>query len=71
MATAMLQNRHEVISSCVYLNGEYGIKDLYLGVPAKLGKHGVEEIIELKLDTEEKAALERSAASVRANLAKI
>jgi malate dehydrogenase len=47
------------------LNGEYGLKDLYLGVPVKLGKGGVEEIIEISLDADEKKLLSSSAESVR------
>jgi malate dehydrogenase len=71
MATAILQNRQETISSCVHVNGEYGIKDLYTGFPAVLGKKGVEKIIELKLAEEEKALLTKSAESVRSNLTKL
>lgn len=47
------------------LNGEYGEKDVYLGVPVKLGKDGIEEIIEIELNKEEKKLLEESANSVR------
>lgn len=48
-----------------YLEGEYGIKGLFVGVPCKLGARGIEQIIEIKLTNDEKAALEKSAASVR------
>jgi len=47
------------------LNGEYGLKDIYLGVPVKLGKNGIEEIIELKLNADEKKLLDDSAKSVK------
>jgi malate dehydrogenase len=49
----------------VYLEGEYGIKGLFVGVPVKLGAKGVEEIIQIKLTPEENAALQKSAASVK------
>jgi len=49
----------------VYLQGEYGYKDLYIGVPAVLGKGGVERVIEMQLNDEEKAMLEISAKAVR------
>jgi malate dehydrogenase len=49
----------------VYLQGEYGIQGLFVGVPVKLGAKGVEEIIQITLTTEEQAALQKSAASVR------
>jgi malate dehydrogenase len=49
----------------VYLTGEYGVKDQFLGVPVKLGKNGVEQVIEIKLTAEENAALQKSAAAVK------
>jgi len=49
----------------VYLEGEYGIKGLFVGVPVKLGAKGVEEIVQIRLTAEENAALQKSAASVR------
>ena len=49
----------------VFLQGEYGIRDLFVGVPVKLGARGVEQIIEVKLTPEEDAALKKSAASVK------
>jgi malate dehydrogenase len=49
----------------VYLQGEYGIDGLFVGVPVKLGAHGVEKIIEIKLTADEQAALERSAGAVK------
>ena len=47
------------------LNGEYGLKNLYIGVPVKLGKNGIEEIIEIELNDEERAYLDHSAEAVR------
>jgi malate dehydrogenase len=49
----------------VYLQGEYGVRDLFVGVPVKLGARGVEQIIEIKLTAEEDAALKKSAAAVK------
>jgi malate dehydrogenase len=71
MAEVMLKDKKEIISSCVYVDGPYGLKDVYIGVPARLGTAGVEEIIELKLSTEELAALSRSAEAVRENIEKL
>ena len=65
MVVAILRDSKRIFPCCAYLDGEYGIKDLYLGVPVKLGRNGVEEIIELKLNDEEKALLKESAAAVR------
>jgi malate dehydrogenase len=50
---------------CAWLQGEYGLKDIYLGVPVKLGKNGIEQIIELKLNAEEKKLLDDSAKAVK------
>jgi malate dehydrogenase len=49
----------------VYLQGEYGLKDLFIGVPVKLGASGIEEIVEIQLTEEEQAALNKSAAAVQ------
>jgi malate dehydrogenase len=49
----------------VYLQGEYGVRDQFLGVPVKLGKGGMEQVIEIKLTPEEQAALMKSAAAVK------
>jgi len=54
-----------VLPCTAYLEGEYGVDGLYFGVPVKLGAAGVEEIVKLRLDTEEKKALRASAAAVR------
>ena len=54
-----------------YLTGQYGLRDVYIGVPVKLGAGGVEEIIELQLSADEKKALQASAAVVKENVAKL
>ena len=65
MVEAIVDNQKKIFPVCAYLNGEYGQKNLYLGVPVKLGRNGVEEIIEISLNAEEKKLLETSAKSVR------
>jgi len=54
-----------VLPVCMQLDGEYGIRNCYLGVPVVLGKHGVEKVIELDLNTDEKAMLETSRKHVK------
>jgi malate dehydrogenase len=65
MVEAILKDKKKVLPCCAYLEGEYGINALFVGVPCKLGARGVEQIIEIKLTAEENAALQKSAASVR------
>jgi len=65
MVEAILKDQKRVIPSAVHLNGEYGYEGLYIGVPAVLGANGVEKVIEMKLNNEEKAMLEVSAEAVR------
>lgn len=65
MAEAILKDQRRVIPSIAYLEGEYGYNDIYLGVPTILGGQGIEKIIELDLTEEEKAALDKSAESVK------
>lgn len=65
MVEAVLRDQKRVIPSAVLLNGEYGYSGLYVGVPAVLGAGGVEKVIEMQLDDEEKAMLEKSASSVK------
>jgi malate dehydrogenase len=65
MVEAILKDKKKILPCAVYLEGEYGIKGLFVGVPVKLGAKGVEQIIEVKLSPEDKAALDKSAASVR------
>jgi malate dehydrogenase len=65
MAEAILKDKKKILPCAAYLHGEYGIRDLFVGVPVKLGERGVEQIIEIKLNQEEKMALNRSADAVR------
>ena len=65
MAEAILLDKKRILPCCTYLEGQYGIHGLYVGVPAKLGAGGVEEVFEIRLTDEERSALEKSAASVR------
>jgi malate dehydrogenase len=65
MVEAILKDKKKILPCCVYLDGEYGIKGLFVGVPVKLGAKGVEEIIQIKLTPEENAALQKSANSVK------
>lgn len=65
MVEAILLDKHKILPCSVYLQGEYGIDGVFVGVPVKLGGRGVEQIVQLKLTPEELAALHRSAAAVR------
>ena len=65
MVEAILKDKKKILPCAVYLEGEYGIKGLFVGVPVKLGEGGVEEIIQIKLTPEENKELQKSAASVR------
>jgi malate dehydrogenase len=65
MVDAVMLDEHRVLPCTAYLEGEYGIEGLYMGVPVKLGAGGIEEILELDLSDEERAALNASAEAVR------
>ena len=65
MATAYLKDQKRLLACAAYLNGEYGFKDLYMGVPIVIGAGGVEKIVPIELSAEEKAGLEKSAGAVR------
>ncbi|MFO7963546.1 MAG: malate dehydrogenase [Desulfobacterales bacterium] len=65
MAEAILKDKKKILPCAVYLEGEYGFKDLFIGVPVKLGANGVEKIIEINLTEDEKAALKKSADAVQ------
>ena len=65
MAEAVLKDKKKILPCAAYLEGEYGINDLFIGVPVKLGSNGIEEIIQIKLTDEENAALKRSADAVK------
>jgi len=65
MVEAVVRDQKRIFPSCAWLQGEYGLKDIYLGVPTKLGSNGIEEIIELQLNTDEKELLYTSANAVK------
>ena len=65
MVEAIIKDSQRIFPCCALLNGQYGLKDIYLGVPVKLGKNGIEEIIELKLNDDEMKLLHSSAKSVK------
>ena len=65
MVEAILKDKKKILPCAAYLEGEYGINGLYVGVPVKLGANGIEEIIQINLTTEERAALQKSAGAVQ------
>ena len=65
MAEAILKDKKKILPCAAYLEGEYGCNDLFIGVPVKLGKNGIEKIIEIQLTEDEKAALANSASAVQ------
>src|SRR3954454_777903 len=65
MVEAILLDKHKIVPCSVYLQGEYGVRDLFVGVPVKLGRNGIEQIIEITLTADEKAALKKSADAVQ------
>jgi malate dehydrogenase len=65
MVEAILKDKKKIVPCAAYLEGEYGINGLFIGVPCKLGSNGIEKIIEIKLTPEEQAALQKSADSVK------
>ena len=65
MVEAIVRNSRRVFPVCAMLNGEYGMKDIYLGVPVILGKNGIEKIVEVKLNEDERQLLEKSAGAVK------
>ena len=69
MVEAILGDTGRIVPASTYLDGQYGFKDIYLGVPVALGRGGVRKVVELVLDTAEKAALAKSAESVRTGIA--
>ena len=71
MVEAIIQDRKRVFPVCAHLSGEYVLKDVFVGVPVKLGQKGIEKIIELKLASEELEALHKSADAVKQNVAKL
>ncbi len=65
MAESILKDRKKILPCAVYLEGEYGCQDLFIGVPVKLGANGVEQVVQIQLTDEENAALQKSADAVR------
>ena len=65
MIEAILRDKKKILPCAAYLDGQYGVRGLYVGVPVKLGRRGVERIIEITLTAEEQAAFQKSAAAVR------
>ncbi len=71
MVESIVKNKRRILQCSVWLEGEYGLKDTVVGVPVKVGKNGMEQIIEIKLLPEEAAALRKSAEDVKGNIAKV
>lgn len=65
MAEAILKDKHLIVPCAAHMEGEYGLSDMFFGVPVMLGRKGIEKIVEYSLDDEEKAALQKSAAAVK------
>jgi malate dehydrogenase len=65
MVEAILKDKKKILPCAAYLDGEYGIKGLFVGVPVKLGSKGIEQIIEIKLSADERTALEKSVGAVK------
>jgi malate dehydrogenase len=71
MIEAILKDRKQILPCCAYLEGEYGINDLCVGVPVKLGHEGIEQVVQIRLTPEEERALHRSAAAVKELVSKM
>jgi malate dehydrogenase len=71
MVDAILKDKHLIVDASAYLRGEYGLQDIYFGVPVQLGRLGVEKVIEYKLNADEMAAFRKSAQAVAENIAKL
>ena len=65
MVESILKDKKKILPCAAYLEGEYGIRDLFVGVPVKLGSRGIEKIFQIKLDASEQAALQKSAGAVK------
>ncbi|HEY9887031.1 MAG TPA: malate dehydrogenase [Candidatus Obscuribacterales bacterium] len=71
MVEAILMNRHRILPTATYLTGQYGLHDVYLGVPCRIGQSGIEAVLELTLTPEQHRALQQSAAAVKANIQQV
>lgn len=71
MVEAIVKDQKRILPCAAYLQGEFGLRDTYVGVPIKIGRKGMEQIVEVPLSPEEKAGLTKSADEVKANIAKL
>jgi malate dehydrogenase len=71
MAEAILKDKKRILPCCVYLDGEYGLKDICFGVPVKLGEKGIESVIQIDLNEEEKKLVAKSAESVKKSISEL
>ncbi len=71
MAEAIIKDKKRILPCAVWLEGEYNLHDVMVGVPVKLGKNGIEEIVQIKLNPDEQEALNKSASGVKANMEKV
>jgi malate dehydrogenase len=71
MVEAIVKDKKRILPCSTWLQGEYGLKDVFVGVPIKIGKHGLEQIVQIKLTQQEQAALNKSAEDVKSNIAKL
>lgn len=71
MAEAIIKDKKRILPCCAYLEGEYGLNDLYFGVPVKLGREGVEEVMEVELTSEEKELVQKSGAAVKKSITEL
>jgi malate dehydrogenase len=65
MVDAILKDKHLIVPASAYMRGEYGLNDMFFGVPVQLGRNGIEKVVEYSLDEEEKLAMQKSAEAVR------
>jgi malate dehydrogenase len=71
MAECIIKDKRRILPSAVWLEGEYGLRDVVCGVPIVIGKNGMERIFEIKLSSDEQVALQKSADDVKSNMAKL
>ena len=71
MVESIVRDKKRILPCAAWLQGEYGLRDTFVGVPVKLGRKGMEEIIQIKLNPDEQAALAKSAEDVKGSIAKL
>ncbi|HEY7461384.1 MAG TPA: malate dehydrogenase [Gemmatimonadota bacterium] len=71
MVEAVVRDKKRILPCAAWLTGEYGLEDVFVGVPVKLGRRGIEQIVEIELTAEERRALQRSAAEVKESMARL